>query len=102
MDLREREYTKEGINETYFYTMTHRSIVIDATKNGNAKRSLNHSCSPNVEGVVEDTSISFYTIKDIRAGEELTIDYLMEKGDERIRYTCSDDNCKIFLDYYEE
>lgn len=50
-------------------------VVIDATLHGSSARFINHSCSPNCEAIDEDGRIFIETLRDIRAGEELTYDY---------------------------
>lgn len=53
---------------------------------------LNHSCSPNV-GVRGE--ITFVAIRDIKAGEELTIDYAMIDDDNyRMKCHCGTRNCR--------
>ena len=47
---------------------------------------LNHSCNPNV-GL--RGQITFVAMRDIQAGEELTIDYAMIDGDPAVRMECS-------------
>ena len=50
-------------------------IVIDATRQGNSARFINHSCTPNCEANEENGRIFIETIKRIAPGEELTYDY---------------------------
>lgn len=50
-------------------------IVIDATREGNSARFINHSCTPNCEANEENGHIFIETIKSIAPGEELTYDY---------------------------
>jgi SET domain-containing protein len=56
--------------------------VIDAAVGGNDARFINHSCNPNCEAVMEDDRIFIYALRKIDAGEELTYDYQLERGDE--------------------
>ena len=49
--------------------------VIDANRNGNSARWINHSCSPNCEPVEEDGRMFIVARRDIGPGEELTYDY---------------------------
>lgn len=51
--------------------------VIDATHVGNSARWINHSCAPNCETIDEEGRIFVETLRNIRAGEELTYDYNM-------------------------
>ncbi len=64
---------------TYVFGLSDGS-VIDASDGGNETRHLNHSCEPNCEAQEETgprgrLSITFHTLRHIRAGEELFIDY---------------------------
>jgi len=53
---------------------------------------LNHSCEPNV-GVAGN--IVFVAMRDVAAGEELTIDYaLFDDSDERMRCDCGRPACR--------
>ena len=53
---------------------------------------LNHSCSPNV-GI--SGNITFVTMRDIKKGEELTIDYAMiDDSTYKMRCRCGSTNCR--------
>ena len=68
--------------------------TIDAEHGGSVARYINHSCEPNTEAEIEEGDdseyhINIYAVKDIPAGEEITIDYGEEYYDEFIRpYGC--------------
>ncbi len=57
--------------------------VIDANRQGNSARWINHGCAPNCEAVIEEDTggdprrdrVFIESIRDIRAGEELTYNY---------------------------
>ncbi len=57
--------------------------VIDANQQGNSARWINHGCAPNCEAVVDEDEgadrrrdrVFIESIRDIRAGEELTYNY---------------------------
>lgn len=65
---------------THHYGMSfHNGLVIDAYKIGNHSRFINHSCDANseiqkwmVKGVPK---MCFFSTKDIKCGEEITLDY---------------------------
>jgi uncharacterized protein len=67
---------------TFLFTLNDH-YVVDANRNGNAARWINHSCSPNCvadtdeapDGKPRNERIMIRTRKRIRAGEELTYDY---------------------------
>jgi SET domain-containing protein len=61
-------------HHTFLFTVND-DIVIDARRQGNAARFINHSCEPNCEAEVENGRIFIYAKKKIRPGTELSYDY---------------------------
>src|SRR5580704_17398067 len=61
--------------------------VIDASRDGNEARFINHSCDPNCESVVVRRRVYIHALRDIAAGEELVYDYWYVTSDE---YTLDD------------
>jgi hypothetical protein len=51
---------------------------LDASRQGNDSRFINHSCAPNCETDVIDGRVYITAIRDIPAGAELTYDYALE------------------------
>lgn len=49
--------------------------VIDGKERGNIARYLNHSCRPNAKGYTVKNKIWVFAEKNIRAGDQITIDY---------------------------
>jgi SET domain-containing protein len=69
-------------HHTFLFSVTSRT-VIDATRDGNESRYINHSCDPNCESEVEKGRVYIFALRDIRKGEELHYDYAYERsGDE--------------------
>lgn len=64
--------------------------VIDAGKNGNDAKYINHSCDPNAESVGTGPHIYIQAIRTIYPGEELVYDYSLtrEPGDDEAEYAC--------------
>lgn len=58
-----------------FYFHISNTNVIDAVRNGNSSRWINHSCDGNCEAVEDNDRIFIVARRDIAAGEELTFDY---------------------------
>ena len=87
---------------TYVFGLSDGS-VIDAASGGNATRHLNHSCAPNCIAYEERASdgsaheatpvstIVFYALRDIAAGEELFLDYSLQvdETEERTAFGCA-------------
>ena len=55
---------------------------IDASRQGNDSRFINHSCDPNCESDVIDGHIYITALRDIPPGAELTYDYALEMEEE--------------------
>jgi len=64
--------------------------TIDGAGYGNTARYVNHSCTPNCEAELDGDRVFFYAVRDIKEGEEITIDYGEEYFDEFIK----PDGCK--------
>jgi len=80
---------------TYVFGLTD-GTVIDASDGGNASRHINHSCSPNCVAYEEPGPrgrlvVAFYALRDIRAGEELFLDYSLEvdESEDRSVFDCT-------------
>lgn len=77
-------YDDDSMEEhhTFLFSVTSRT-VIDATRDGNESRFINHSCDPNCESEVEKGRVYIFALRDIKKGEELHYDYAYERsGDE--------------------
>lgn len=71
---------------TYLFGVSDGSCI-DGREGGNATRHINHSCAPNcaaVEVTAEDGTVDIViqTLRRVRAGEELFIDYALDIGEE--------------------
>src|ERR1035438_3396210 len=65
---------------TYLFCLADGQTVIDGIGLGSL---VNHACEPNCEAIEEDERIYFFALRDIAAGEELTIDYKLANSNER-------------------
>ncbi|KAK0646281.1 hypothetical protein B0T16DRAFT_329989 [Cercophora newfieldiana] len=95
------KYDKEGIKHFYFMSLT-RSEFVDATKKGNLGRFCNHSCNPNCyvdKWVVgEKLRMGIFTLRAIRAGEELVFNYNVDRyGADPQPCYCGEPNCTGFI-----
>jgi len=86
------EYTGRRISTAYADTLKTRYLfeidqtwTIDGSETSNVARYINHACNPNSECEVEDGQIYIYATRNIKKGEEITIDYGDEYFDEFIR-----------------
>lgn len=58
---------------------------IDGTPRSNLARYVNHSCRPNAEAIISGRRVWIWSMRTIRAGEQITYDYGKEYFDEHIR-----------------
>lgn len=78
---------------TYLFVLSDGSMI-DGAQGGNATRHINHACEPNVEAVEEygpddELRVVVRALRDIRAGEEIFLDYALEIGDDDpAEYVC--------------
>jgi len=64
----------ETDSHTFLFTVDSKT-VIDAGRNGNEARFINHGCDPNCESSVRGRRIFIEAIRTIQPGEELFYDY---------------------------
>lgn len=65
---------KTGGAAVYVFTLNKR-YDIDGGKGRNPARYINHSCAPNCEAYIIRGRIWIYSLREIKAGEELTYNY---------------------------
>ena len=96
------EYTGEKIsvmeagrrrNTTYLFVLNDR-WMIDGAVGGSGAEFINHSCAPNLVTRIVKGHILFMSLRPIRKGEELTIDYNYDDTDETMRCICGAPNCR--------
>jgi SET domain-containing protein len=67
---------------------------IDAGVNGDATAFINHSCDPNLFMRVMHGHVLFFALRDIRRGEELTLDYEQSPHSDTKRCRCGARSCR--------
>lgn len=100
------EYTGERINrkETrrrsdeqgsmiYLFTLDN-YWTLDGAVGGSGAEYINHCCDPNIRTLVTKGHILYMTKRDIRKGEELTVDYHFSKDIEKIPCYCGSPKCR--------
>eukprot|EP00041_Stephanoeca_diplocostata_P018202 m.379390 g.379390 ORF g.379390 m.379390 type:complete len:687 (-) comp20953_c0_seq1:513-2573(-) len=86
--------------KAHFYFMNlDADHIIDASKHGSITRFVNHSCDPNckLEKWLVDgyQRLGFYAMKDMQAGDEVTIDYQYQRiSDVSQPCYCESSNCR--------
>jgi SET domain-containing protein len=87
-------------NHTFLFTVDSKT-VIDAGRNGNEARYINHGCDPNCESTVVAKRVFIEAIRTIQPGEELAYDYQIGRDkddaadiDEVFACRCGADSCR--------
>jgi SET domain-containing protein len=83
-------------NPTIYLVQVSARRALDCS-NGNAFRYINHRCEPNCYLRVFRQRVEVYTLKAIRAGDELTVDYGETPHREGMRCGCGAANCRGIL-----
>jgi SET domain-containing protein len=68
-------------NHTFLFTVDSKT-VIDAGRNGNEARFINHGCDPNCESAIMNKRVFIEAIRTIQPGEELAYDYQIGRDDD--------------------
>jgi len=99
------EYTGERINrrETkrradaaemiYLFTLDS-YWTLDGSVGGSGAEYINHSCEPNLITRIVKGHIIYMSERDIKPGEELTVDYRFDKKVERVVCKCGTTKCR--------
>lgn len=94
--LRRNQYSIFAKYEVHDHERVH-SYWIDNTTVGNLARFINHSCKPNITSwsVSSGRQVALYTNRDIRPGEELTMEYDEDHTPRAcILCRCGEENCR--------
>ena len=98
------EYTGEKITNAEALRRGQRRILrisgldgrwsIDGSIGGNGTHYINHSCRPNCFLQTVHGRLLVLALRDIRAGEEITLDYVASMHSARKRCTCKVPDCR--------
>ena len=98
------EYTGEKISNAEAKRRAHRKMLricevnrkwsLDGSRGGNGTHYINHSCLPNAFMQILYDHILFIALRDIRVGEEITIDYESTLHPDDKRCICGAPNCR--------
>lgn len=72
-------------------------IAIDATGSDCIFKYVNHSCDPNAYIRCTNTQVEFYSLRIIRADEELTANYGVTQHGGLLRCACGTAKCRGYL-----
>lgn len=98
------EYSGERISAAEAKRRSHRRVLricaidrrwcLDGSRGGNGTHYINHSCNPNSYMKILYGHILFMAIRDIRPGEEITLDYESTLHSDKKRCSCGAKSCR--------
>ncbi|MBV8550699.1 MAG: SET domain-containing protein-lysine N-methyltransferase [Acidobacteriaceae bacterium] len=90
---RETKRRADASNLIYLFTLD-AYWTIDGSVGGSGAEYINHSCEPNLVARILKGHILYMSARDIRPGEELTVDYHFDKKVERVPCSCGAAKCR--------
>ena len=94
------EYKGRKLSEDEKYTSTSRylfeinnKVTLDGWVKGNTARFINYACKPNAEFDTKGDRVFVLSLKKIKKGDQITIDYGEEYFEEYIKGKCLCDFC---------
>jgi len=97
---RETKRRAESSDLIYLFTLDP-YWTLDGSVGGSGAEYINHSCDPNLEARILKGHILYMSRRDIRSGEELTVDYHFEKKVERVPCKCGAAKCRGTINVLE-
>jgi SET domain-containing protein len=85
---------KRGHGDCTYYFSLDRYWVLDGSVGGSGAEYINHSCGPNLISRIMKGHILYMSLRKIRAGEELTVDYHFSKNEETTPCHCNSKDCR--------
>lgn len=67
--------------------------AIDATRSADPLRFTNHSCAPNAVLRIRQGRVEIYAMRDLTAGEEITVNYGQTHHEGKLRCRCGAPGC---------
>lgn len=89
-----RETRRRGLGErTYLFTLDN-YWTLDGSVGGSGAELINHSCDPNLYSWIFKGHILYMSRRDIRTGEELTVDYNFSDKIGEVLCRCGSERCR--------
>lgn len=96
--LNRRETKKRGEGEyTYLFTVD-KYWTLDGAFGGSGAEIINHCCEPNVVSRIMKGHVIYMSLRAIKPGEELTVDYNFEYVGDRTACACGADTCRTVME----
>lgn len=90
-----RETRRRSLESEFTYLFTLDPYwTLDGASGGSGAEYVNHSCEPNLTSRIIKGHIIYMSLRPIKRGEELTIDYRFDKKVERVPCSCGASKCR--------
>jgi SET domain-containing protein len=93
INRRETKRRSESSDLIYLFTLDN-YWTLDGSVGGSGAQYINHSCDPNLVTRIIKGHIIYMSQRDIKPGEELTVDYRFDKKVERVECLCGTLKCR--------
>jgi SET domain-containing protein len=97
---RETKRRAESSDLIYLFTLDP-YWTLDGSVGGSGAEYINHSCDPNLEARIVRGHILYMSLRDIKRGEELTVDYHFDKKVQRVACRCGSPKCRGTINVLE-
>lgn len=92
--INRKETKKRGLgNLTYLFTLDD-YWTLDGAFGGSGAELINHCCDPNLYTMIFKGHILYMSRRNIKKGEELTVDYRFDKKIQRVPCKCGSSKCR--------
>ena len=92
-EARRRARAKAAAGEPIMIVEVSESRAVDAARSADVLRFTNHSCAPNAFLRIAGGRVEVYALRDVAAGEELTVDYGESHHAGRLACRCGAPGC---------
>jgi uncharacterized protein len=90
---RETKRRSESSDLIYLFTLDS-YWTIDGSVGGSGAEYINHSCEPNLAARIVKGHILYVSLRIIKPGEELTVDYMFDRKVDKIPCSCGSRKCR--------
>jgi SET domain-containing protein len=98
-----RRETKRRAEREFNYLFTLDSYwTIDGSVGGSGAEYINHCCEPNVESRIVRGHVLYFAMRDLKPGEELTLDYRFGADVEQHACACGAKGCRGTINLKKE
>ena len=100
LDRRETKRRADASEMIYLFTLDP-YWTLDGSVGGSGAEYINHSCDPNLVTRIVKGHIIYMSARDIKPGEELTVDYRFSDKIERVTCRCGAKKCRGVINVNE-